>query len=133
MLSYQRILVPVDFTDISRHALLKAAGHSEASGSRLYVTHIIDPNSLPPNETAETSKKKALTKMDRLLDDAEVGYSEKLVEIGQTIPALLQIIESHTIDLVVIGTQHFNSLETDISVTKSLSENLECDILIIQK
>ncbi len=133
MLSYKKILVPVDFTKISTSALAKAARHSEASDSRLFVAHIIDPTTVSTEHAVESVKQSALLKLDNLLDEAEVGYCEKEVEIGETIPTLLQIINNNEIDLVVMGTQHFNSLDEKISVTRKLGEIIECDILVLHK
>ncbi len=133
MLSYERILVPIDFTEISTAALAKAAHHSEASGSRLYVAHIAAPTPVLSQVTRDSVQQEILQKIDQMLDDAEVGYSEKIVEFGDTVPTLLDIILKHKIDLVVMGTHHFNSMDEHNSVTKAMGENIECDILILHK
>lgn len=131
MLNYSNILVPIDFSDISISALEKAARHSDASGSRLFVAHISPSDTL--EESRGTVEREALKEIDKLLNTAEVGYSEKIVGFGDTVPTLLDIISNHHIDLVVMGTHHFNSFSNEHSVTKDMGESIECDILILHK
>lgn len=133
MLNYDRILVPVDFSDISTSALEQATRHSEASESKLFVAHIIDQKSVTTDEARNAVKRDAVQQLDNLLDSAEVGYCEKVVEIGETVPMLLQLVNDNNIDLVVMGTHHFSELDNGYSVTKALGEKLVCDILMLHK
>jgi len=71
MLAYKRILVPVDFSDISRSAISQAANHSEASESELLVVHIVD-DSVQSSDT-DLRIRDAESQLTDLLDSLEIG------------------------------------------------------------
>jgi len=132
MLAYKRILVPVDFSDISRSAISQAANHSEASESELLVVHIVD-DSVQSSDT-DLRIRDAESQLTDLLDSLEIGYCEKLVELGDTVPRLLQIIKEQKIDLVVMGTHTGIPVSPLIrSMTVEVVTHTECDILVLHK
>lgn len=142
MLQYQRILAPVDFANLSNSALQQAASHSEQSQSALLIAHIVD-YTLPDyasavmESTADSEKmlvRQAELHLENLLDELEIGYCEKIVKSGHTIPALLSLIVEREIDLVVMGT-HMRAAESGAhtSVTMAIIENSDCDVLVLHK
>jgi len=136
MLQYRKILVPVDFAKISSSAITQAAEHSEASNSELLVVHVIDQADTA-GETAEVDKKMIAEKeaqLDELLDSLEIGYCEKLVITGVTVPALLALIEKRNIDLVVMGTHTAPNPPSWVrSITTEVVANTRCDVLVLHK
>ncbi len=142
MLAYKNILVPVDFAEISKLAITKAASHSEASNSKLLVAHIVDDESLHDDSQLEnndvpgihTLLKQAGENLDELLDSLEIGYCDKLVRTGEPVPTLLQIIAERGIDLVVMGTHKGTTSSAWVrSVTVEVVTRTECDVLVLHK
>jgi nucleotide-binding universal stress UspA family protein len=136
MLQYENILVPIDFAEISNSAIAQAAKHSEASNSQLTVVHVID-NSDCEAATAEEQTQLIRQKereIDQLLDQLEIGYCEKVVVCGKTVPSILNVIASHKSDLVVMGT-HRGRNPSDLahSITREVVANTECDVLVLHK
>lgn len=131
MLAYKNILVPVDFGKGSGSAIVKAASHSEASGSLLLVAHVIDSQ---VSEQAEQNVSAVERKLDTLLDSLEIGYCDKLVVEGDTVASLLDIISSRQIDLVVMGTGLKEEPSRLVkSITVAVVTNTECDVLVLHK
>ena len=129
MLAYKKILVPVDFEKISHSAVTQAASHSESSNSELLVVHVIDAP-----DTDESVVTDAERKLEQLLDQLEIGYCEKLVEVGDTVPTLLSVIQRKNIDLVIMGTHKRESVpEWYQSITLEIASNTECDVLVLHK
>jgi len=142
MLDYKKILVPVDFEEISKPAITKAASHSEASNSELLVAHIVDDKSLhddsqPQNDDVvgiHTLLEQAGKNLDELLDSLEIGYCDKLVRAGEPVPTLLEIIAEHGIDLVVMGTHKDSTSSAWVrSVTVEVVTHTECDVLVLHR
>lgn len=131
MLTYKNILVPLDFKKGSESAILKAANHSEASGSHLLVAHVVDSEVLQQKVMDVTSIER---KMDELLDSLEIGYCDKLVVVGDTVESLLEIIDTHNIDLVVMGTAVKEEPSRLVrSITVAVVTKTECDVLVLHK
>jgi len=133
MLNYKKILVPVDFTQISKSAIIKAASHSEASNSELLITHILD-DSTPHSDDSAQRVSRAEQKLDALLDDLEIGYCEKLVMEGETLATLMDLIRERQIDLVVMGTHNGTSLSPLMrSISVEVVTHTECDVLVLHQ
>lgn len=140
MLSYSKILVPVDFAKISESAVIKAANHSEASNSQLVVVYVLDPaehnntdGAVEAPDTADALKR-ANARVDRLLDRLEIGYCDKIVREGNTVDTLLGIIKDEKVDLVVMGTHSTEEPPRLVkSITAAVVAKTECDVLVLHK
>jgi nucleotide-binding universal stress UspA family protein len=142
MLQYKKILAPVDFAEISNSALRQAADHSEQSQSELLVAHVVDwvlPDYASDSMVSAMDSEKTLVRqaelhLEYLLDELEIGYCEKIVRTGKTIPALLDIITESEVDLVVMGTHRRAPVsERYKSVTMAIIEKADCDVLVLHK
>jgi len=143
MLAYKKILVPVDFAEISKSAIVKAARHSEASNSELLLAHIVDVTSASCSDPTQLGDKveferanveRAEMQMDRLLDSLEIGYCDKYVETGEPLAALLQLINDRGIDLVVMGTRNLKASPSWVrSMTVEVVSKTDCDVLVLHK
>ena len=139
MLSYSKIMVPIDFEKISESAIAKAASHSEASNSQLLVVYVLDPErhdetDWQDSEASHIALQQAGQRVDRLLDRLEIGYCDKMVKAGDTVEQLLEIIQSEKIDLVVMGTHSKEEPPRLVkSITAAVVSNTECDVLVLHK
>lgn len=132
MLDYQKILVPVDFTQISESAIIRAARHSEASNSQLLVVHIVDDYLSTGN--IEHKVQQAEVEVTELLNRLEIGYCDKFVQSGDPVESLLEVIQDEKADLVVMGTHKEGPSSAIIqSITIEVVTSTECDVLVLHK
>jgi nucleotide-binding universal stress UspA family protein len=112
MISIKRILVPVDFSDPSTRALACATSVANIFGARLVVAHILaDLNisnlSIPESGAFKRTLHEAARKdIDTLIRSVSPAaqISDVVVRAGEIQKQLLDIVDDHDIDLVVMGT-----------------------------
>ncbi len=96
---YRRILVPVDGSDTSNHALVMALRMAEESGGQVRLVHVLDGLA---HEDAERVLQRALA----IADDADVAAETRL--IAQPDRRLGELVAEQALawpaDLVVVGT-----------------------------
>src|SRR5580765_7200431 len=111
MNAIKRILVPVDFSQPSTQALTCAVEFARRFNAKLVVAHILDdPGTVNPSIPESAVFKRALDDAARkdihtllrnaLIPDQDV---EVVVRAGEVGGELLNIVDAHEIDLVVIG------------------------------
>lgn len=95
---FSKILCPVNFTEIARHALEYACALAQVFGAELTVMTVV--------ETYDgTSVEKRFSEwVDPLLRD-RTHYQQLLVS-GDPAPRVLQVADEIAADLIVIGAQH---------------------------
>ncbi len=114
----KKILVPFDFSDLAQQALEYAAWLAKQTGATLILTHIIEDTQLKSiQQLAANNAPQARAYEEQLaevlqehLEKATKAYQVNQVEVlphletGKVVKTLLQQIETHTIDLVVMAT-----------------------------
>jgi nucleotide-binding universal stress UspA family protein len=134
MLNYANILVPVDFEKGSDSAIEQAAEHSQASGSNLFVAHVLEGAEQAEAATRADCIARAEKQLDELLDSLEIGYCEKIVSCGETVPTLLKIVQEQNIDLTVMGTRLREEPSRLVkSITVAVVAETDCDVLVLHK
>jgi nucleotide-binding universal stress UspA family protein len=111
-ISLKDILFPTDFSPASEAALRFALTLARIYGSRLYVAHVILPESHPQVLSPKLSQQEnvwddANERLDEFARHPSVGdvhFTSLLASggLGEVIPGLIQ---EHNIDLVVLGTR----------------------------
>jgi len=128
--------------DRGQTSVEQGQNHSEQSQSELLVAHVVDwvlPDYASDSMVSAMDSEKTLVRqaelhLEYLLDELEIGYCEKIVRTGKTIPALLDIITESEVDLVVMGTHRRAPVsERYKSVTMAIIENADCDVLVLHK
>ena len=115
------ILVPVDFSDYSRAALLKACELSDCTGQPIVILHVVhDPADMPGYYSRITKKKKAAHIQDMAQeafdafmhdtiklhpDVAQLKKAETRLVIGLPVNRILEIIKATGAATVVMGSQ----------------------------
>jgi nucleotide-binding universal stress UspA family protein len=116
----QRILVPVDYSTGSAHALARAADFASALGAELDVVHVWDRPNFVPTETmvesgqgqrrslGELIRENAEHEMKEFLEASRAGQpgplpSHRLLS-GEPASTLLAELERGAHDLVIVGT-----------------------------
>lgn len=141
MNSPKKILVPIDFSETSKHALAYAQTFAKALGAPIHLLHVIpDPRSEPwaieatgvnLGGVVESWKADAQQRLDELAVDAA---GERVVETGQPFPEITRYAESHGIDLIVMGTHGRGAVEHMLlgSVAEKVVRKSPCPVLTVR-
>lgn len=115
------ILVPVDFSDHSKAALLQASGFADSMQATLVVLHVVhDPGEMP-GYYSKLVKKKRATRMPDVAAEAfeefmadtikanpemeALQQATKLMVIGLPVTRILEVVEHVDPIMVVMGSQ----------------------------
>jgi len=115
------ILAPVDFSDHSKAALVKASEYAEAMNASLVVLHVVhDPGEMP-GYYSKLIKKKRVTRIqdmaaeafDQFMDDAVDTYpgvtslrdADRLMVSGLPVSRILEVVGHLEPMMVVMGSQ----------------------------
>lgn len=138
------ILVPTDFSKISRNALKYAAEIAIRSKAKIILFHTYyipiitsDVMVIPPIDVIENSSMDALKKMEKrvLSQYGKKIKIEFVCKYGFPIQEINTFTEENNIDLIVIGKQGTGFISEKIigSVTTSLIRKSTCPILVVGK
>jgi nucleotide-binding universal stress UspA family protein len=146
MISIDRILVPIDFSDPSRAALTHAAQFARWYGARVTVLHALSPVFVPagvgatsdvmrlavsPEQVREEVRVEAKTAIAAAgLDPDDVDF---LLETGDTVGCIVRTAAAVTNTLVVIGTHGHGGFDRLVlgSVTEKVLRKAPCPVLTI--
>lgn len=141
---YERILVPVDFSQISLNALnlaVKIAGEAP-----IYVVHAVEIPFGQKMREAGVSAEWIDRYRDKMLDRARRGMEKivsdsvpsdsrvtSMIEYGKPVPMIREKTESLGIDLTVIGKRGETELDEALfgSVTKHVLYETSGDVLVV--
>ena len=142
MISYKRILVPVDFSEASKKAVTYAMTIASQTNAKLFIAHIVQDTSAMnytfPSETYEVEKQQyeaAKRQIQKLIPEECAGMFdvEMIVKTGNVDSELLGIAEEEAVDLVVMGShgrRHFGRWFIG-SVTERLLRKLPVPVLSV--
>lgn len=130
------ILVPTDFSQTSKKALMYAATLAEKTGAKIIILNVIDPPfNFPANvegvidylqENAENHLKEMIFQIDMKVPNKNFKVKTQ-IRIGKPVSQILEAINDLDIDLVVIGSGVdaparkilFGSVSTDVILRSS--------------
>jgi nucleotide-binding universal stress UspA family protein len=142
VISYKRILVPVDFSEASKKAVTYAMTIAAQTNAKLFVAHIVhDTSALNytfPSETYEAEKHQyeaAKRQIHKLIPEECAGMFdvEVIVKTGNIDSELLGIVQEEAVDLVVMGShgrRHFSRWFIG-SVTERMLRKLHVPVLTV--
>lgn len=147
--TFQRILVPVDFSPCSEHALKLAFGFAAKVGGTLDVLHVwepspyVSPSSLVYMNGEQKSfwdhmQRELAQQLDALIErtrgDATEVAVERYVEAGYTSGNILEALEQRPYDLVVMGTHGRSWLAHVLlgSVAARVVRSAPCPVLTVR-
>jgi nucleotide-binding universal stress UspA family protein len=125
----KKILVPVDFSEFSREALISAAEIADLRGAKLTVVHImVEPQSSVPYEVYIDWKK---VKED-IQTDAE--KAEKCLVWGEPATVINETAERGDFDLIVMATHGRTGLTRLFmgSVAENVIRHAHCPVLVMR-
>ena len=137
----KKILVPIDFSETSKHALAYAQTVAKALDASIHLLHVIpDPRSEPWAIEAtginlggvlQSWQADAQKRLDELAVDA---VAEQVIKTGQPFPEITRYAESHGIDLIVMGTHGRGAVEHMVlgSVAEKVVRKSTCPVLTVR-
>ena len=140
MLEYNKILVPVDFSEISRLSIRKAMSCRNSHVGQLILIHVVDyapPPYVASDLPAAYSSEQPIIERARkhligLSDELNAGSTEIVVRSGQAKIELVNYVQEQDIDLVVMAAHSNSALEKLLgSTTSSVVQKVDCDVLVI--
>ena len=142
---WQRLLVPVDFTEGSREALKLAVSLAADPEDRITLLHVIAPESLlhrgnavmmTLSRTDAELQAEAETRLRRWAEQ-EAGPDieiETVVRTGPVHREILHVAETHSCDVIVLATQAMNWFQKLFlgSLTRRLVRTAPCAVITIR-
>ena len=145
----RKILVPVDFSEPSEHALAYATGFSGEFGARLVLMHVISPitystpGMMPPQITnLETDlHRDATAKLARwkgtatVPDHGQIPPPETYVCTGAADVEISRAARDMEADLIIMATRGFTGLKRYFlgSTTAHLVRSAPCPVLVVRE
>jgi nucleotide-binding universal stress UspA family protein len=143
-MSYSRILVPIDFSELSERALDRAVGLAKQLGASLTLLHVheqvltvsVDPADRPFETQAEQRQLiEVLTQKLQNLADALEFDGERIgvrVVLGNPFDEIVSACADH--DLVVLATHGRRGLSQFLlgSVTERVVRAAPCSVLVVR-
>jgi len=141
----ERILVPIDFSEHSRQALLHAKALAENYGARLQLLHVVEDLRYPSFYMAErfayfdirpevaTRAKQELEEFFRKTEGAKVAADLHVIE-GGAAHEIVKFTEKHATDLIVIATHGLTGLEHFLmgSVAERVVRRAPCPVMTVK-
>ena len=142
-LAFQRILVPIDFSEISISALKCALGFAEKLGASVHLLNVYEPPpfmagyhtlpiAIPDNEVIQ----KIRTDLDALIlrDLPNNVKVESFVRKGKPYVEIVKVAEEQNIDLIIISTHGYTGLKHTFlgSTAERVVRHALCPVLVIR-
>jgi nucleotide-binding universal stress UspA family protein len=109
--TFEHILIPIDFTDVSEHALEYAKTFAKHGNAELLLAHVEPPiNTITPPEAAWIDESEIQAMREEQLDQrgatlVSEGYRARTISaVGPLYDELLSMIRKNDVDLIVLGT-----------------------------
>lgn len=129
--SSKNILIPTDFSDSSKNALMHAVVIAEKLKAGITLLNVIEPPfNFPTNieGVIDFLQENSEQHLSQMIDAVKKAYPEsevkikKQIKIGKAVPQILETISNQKIDLVILGTSVdapnrkilFGSVSTDV-------------------
>ena len=135
MIAIKRILVPIDFSGTSAHALDFGRTLADACGASLHVMHVIG-YPLTNSRAFDQARHDALGRLDALLDraDRDERHATTSCEVGTPANAIVAYAGAHAIDLIVMGThRHGPTFQMATgSIAEAVLGGASCAVLAVK-
>jgi nucleotide-binding universal stress UspA family protein len=137
---YDQILVPTDGSDGTRGAVEHAIDLSTTYDAALHTIYVVETNvgidsSVPGTlDALEEAGENAIDEVIRQAEAADVDTIEGAVAQGAPHQAILEYIDEHDIDLVVMGTHGRTGLDRYLlgSVTEKVVRLSDAPVLTVR-
>ena len=112
---YDRILVPTDGSKTASAAMSAAVEFAARDGAEIHVLHVINTRYYDTSidsavEPLREDGERYVESLAKLAADSEVPVTTA-IELGRPARAILEYVDAHDVDLVVMGTSGRGDLE----------------------
>lgn len=145
-----KILVPYDFSDISKNALDFACQLAGKAGATITLFHVIEHPSASRMKTMGISDadpmevlyikrliEQTRVKMDETLAEANTGtvVVKQEIKLGNPEQELIEEVDSDDIDLIIMGTQGAEGMQEFLegSYSERVVRNADCPVLTVNE
>jgi len=140
---YETILVPIDGSEGVKRAAEHATAIAEKFGSTVHVLYVADTTNIDVSaqsldlktvrEAMREKGREATASVAELVERAGVTATTA-VESGPTPKTILEYVDDHDVDLVVMGTHGSKGLERWLvgSVAERVVRNAEVPVMTVQ-
>lgn len=145
MITFRKILCPIDYSDCSAKALRYAAGLALRDSAKLYLMHVIDKRIYdyggpiyevqpsPDEETIVHLKEKLTESVPKELSgDIDV---ETIVKVGIPAQEIVNVANNKDVDIIVMGTHGRTGIAHVVmgSVAENVARKAICPVLTVRK
>ncbi|MFQ5956607.1 MAG: universal stress protein [Candidatus Brocadiales bacterium] len=145
MITFKKILCPIDYSDCSARALRYAAGLALRDSARLYLMHVIDKRIYDyggpiyeaqpsPDEETIAHLKERLTESvpKEISGDIDV---ETIVTVGVPAQEIVNVANDKGVDIIVIGTHGRTGIAHVVmgSVAENVVRKAVCPVLTVHQ
>lgn len=137
---YHDVLVPTDGSDAASAAVPHAIDHAVRYDATLHVLHVVDEQGVPPTPDGgrvlaalEQQGRAAIERVAQQAGTAGVDTIESAVASGPPHTAILDYVDEHGVDLVVMGTHGRRGLDRVLlgSVTERVVRLADVPVLTV--
>ncbi len=145
MISIRKILVPTDFSDNARHALLYGCSFAREYKSELVILHVVEDIAVsyasdlfpvPMAHVFQELSGYARTELQKLVEEAKKKGlpAREVVAQGRPSSEILRFAKEAEIDLIVLGTHGKGVLDQALfgSTTERVVRNAPCPVLTVR-
>ena len=124
------ILVPTDFSDSCKNAILHAIELSKPFKGKVYILHVSESNS--PDEA--TSMYAALEKIDELIDTLDYEFIEPIVKAGDIFTTINEVALAKQADLIILGTHGKKGIQKIFgSYALKVIDSTKMPVIVVQE
>lgn len=150
MIEIKKILVPIDFSDFSIHALKYGVAIARHFGAKILLLHVISQELIneiktvrgflgdidPPGEFLERKKRDVNERIEKIVkgETDQTLFEGQLIEVGIPAEEIIRVAEERKVDLVVIGTHGRSGLSHILmgSVAEKVVRRSPCPVLSVR-
>lgn len=144
-LPIKNILVPVDFSEPSNHALVYAMRFAQLNDAKITLLHVIErpvyyPDSglyYPGAETFEQITESAGQAVARICKEQKLSKPQLrkvVVEIGEPYRTIVAIAKSEKVDLIILSTHGYTGVARVLlgSTAERVVRHASCPVLVVR-
>ncbi len=133
---FKHILYATDFTPEAAHAAIYAVTLAEEAHADIDLLNVVPGSMIAHPDRLSNSEKHFQSELDRVIPQQarEFCNPHTFVETGKAHHQILQHIQKHGIDLLVIGVRNSSHLDLEIRISNAFSLVVEspCPVLTIR-